>query len=59
MKSKAEMQFKNNHADEFLDNPIKFKNNHADKFLDELWEKIEQGLLNAQKMIFASFYCIF
>lgn len=28
---------------------MKFKDNHADKFLDELWQKIEQGLLNAQK----------
>ena len=28
---------------------MKFKNNHADKFLNELWEKIEQWLLNAQK----------
>ena len=28
---------------------MKFKDNHADKFLNDLWEKIEQGLLNAQK----------
>lgn len=40
MKSKDN---KDNHA------KIKFKDNHANDFLDELWKKIEQGLLNAQK----------
>ena len=45
------MKFKDNHANEFLDDPIKFKNNHADKFLDELSGGQKQRLCIARAVL--------